>query len=469
MIMYFFRNHKRFLLLASIAAAVVLIAVAPVFGAPWSKKYVITETELQSEMMAFADRLASYLHQALRDYEQKMESLKLRTVVQKDVVLTSVSAITISADPNPGTALLDMVAMVTMGRLIYEGVWVQRHGDQFLPMVNALVKGEREIWDLAAKLLDEAQQRTLRELIEQWRTDHPEHTGFAYLRFGYMASDGAASPSVKQKAGGLFKSVKEATKQVEEARLLAERTTYLATRIPLLLGGLGDFWMGDLVKNKDIQTLLADIHQIAITVHQLPEKLSQERTEAISQSMQEVSTWSRSAIDRTMRNISAEREQTIKQFFDELSKERQNALKEMLAEETTYSKLLAELRKTIEEGNQLLVSAGELAKMLPAPSENEVETAPAMDLNDYRVLLADVQITIRELKSLLDSLEKAADSPALEKINQLIESSMDKAGKEGEELIDLSFKRGVLLTLLAVVALLLAQVLFIYVKKRLVT
>jgi len=141
----------------------------------------------------------------------------------------------------------------------------------------------------------------------------------------------------------------------------------------------------------------------------------------------------------------------------------------MLAEETTYSKLLAELRKTIEEGNQLLVSAGELAKMLPVPSENETETAPAMDLDDYRVLLVDVQTTIREVKSLLDSVEKAADSPALEKINQLIESSMDKAGKEGEELIDLSFKRGALLTLLAVVALLLAQILFIFVKRNLQT
>jgi len=148
----------------------------------------------------------------------------------------------------------------------------------------------------------------LRGLIDQWRADHPEHTGFAYLRFGYMASDGVTSRSAKQKAGGLFKSVKEATQQVEEARLLAERTTYLATRIPLLFGGLGDYWMGDLVKNKDIKTLLADIHRISMTVHRLPDKLSQERTEAINQGIQEISIWSRSAIDQTMRNISAERE-----------------------------------------------------------------------------------------------------------------------------------------------------------------
>ncbi|WP_372682634.1 hypothetical protein [Desulfosarcina sp.] len=451
-----------------------LILACPGFSAKPEKRYLILETELQAETMAFADRLASYLHQALRDYEQSPGSDDKRPLVQKDVVLTSISAFTIAADPNPGTALLDMVAMVSMGRLIYEEHWLPRQGESFLPMVQAFRKAEREIWELSAKILDDGQQRTLRELITQWRADNPDQTGFAYLRFGYMASDPTASASDRKKAGGLFQSVRDATHQVEEARLLAERTTFLATRIPILAGGLGDYWMSDLVKNQNIKTLLADVHRLSATVDQLPEMIAQERSAAISQSMQEINAWSRSAIDLTMSSISAERERTLEQLFSEFNRERQNTLEDMLAEEKTYSRLLAEMRDTLQAGHQLILSANQLVNMLPVPKDaasatDKDQASPAMSVDDYRAVLADVRETIRELTSLLTVAEKTADSPVLEKVNQLIANSMDQAGKEGEELINLSFKRGMLLTLFAMVALLFAQIIFIYVKNKLST
>ena len=463
------RIKKRVVLWACLTGGMALILACPGFSAKPEKKYMILETELQAETMAFADRLASYLHQALRDYEQSPGTDNQRPLVQKDAVLTSMSAFTIAADPSPATALLDMVAMVTMGRLIYEEHWLPRQGDSFLPMVQAFRKAEREIWELSDKILDDGQQRTLRELITQWRADNPDHTGFAYLRFGYMASDPTASASDRKKAGGLFQSVADATQQVEDTRLMAERTTYLATRIPILAGGLGDYWMSDLVKNQDIKALLADVHRLSATVDQLPEMIAQERSAAISQSMQEINAWSRVAIDQTMSSISAERQQALEQLFSEFNKERENTLEDMLAEEKTYSRLLTEVRDTLQSGNQLILSANELANMLPTPNPNETEATPAMSVDDYRAVLADVRETIRELTSLLTVAEKTADSPVLEKVNQLIATSMDQAGKEGEELINLSFKRGILLTLFAMVALLFVQIIFIYVKKKLST
>ena len=365
--MFINRTHRHTWQAASLMALVVIIVACPGLAAKPQQPHRILETELQAETMAFADRLASYLHQALRDYEQSPGTDNQRPLVQGDVVLTSISAFTIAADPSPATALLDMVAMVSMGRLIYEEHWLPRQGDSFLPMVHAFRKAEREIWELSAKILDDGQQRTLRELINKWRADNPDQTGFAYLRFGYMASDPTASASDQKKAGGLFQSVRDATQQVEDTRLMAERTTYLATRIPLLAGGLGDYWMSDLVKNQDIKALLADVHRLSATVDQLPEMIARERSAAISQSMQEINAWSRTAIDQTMNSISAEREQALRQVFSEFNKERQNTLADMLAEEQTYSRLLAEMRDTLQSGNQLILSANELAKMLPDP------------------------------------------------------------------------------------------------------
>ena len=66
------------------------------------------------------------------------------------------------------------------------------------------------------------------------------------------------------------RKIRDATQQVEETRLMAERTTYLATRIPILAGRLGDIWMSDLVKNQNIKTLLAVVLLLlALTMYAL--------------------------------------------------------------------------------------------------------------------------------------------------------------------------------------------------------
>ena len=117
-----------------------LILACPSFSAKPEKNTLITETELQAETMAFADRLASYLHQALREYEQLPGTDNRRPLVQKDVVLTSISAFTIAADPSPATALLDMVAMVSMGRLIYDEHWLRARETVFCPWYMPFAK-----------------------------------------------------------------------------------------------------------------------------------------------------------------------------------------------------------------------------------------------------------------------------------------------------------------------------------------
>lgn len=60
----------------------------------------------------------------------------------------------------------------------------------------------------------------------------------------------------------------------------------------------------------------------------------------------------------------------------------------------------------------------------------------------FQAALADLKGTIQALTALLAAVEKTAGSPGIEKINQLVASSMDQAGKEGEALIDLSFFSG---------------------------
>jgi hypothetical protein len=456
---------------AALSMLVIFVMVAACAGQSIKKAEAktpaITEADLQKDLMGFADRFASYLFAGLRSYEATAGMEWPRAVVQRDVLLASTSAFTIAADRNPAAALLDMAAMVTMGRLIYEEYWLPKHGEAMRPVLEAYRKGENDIWTVTGQILDESQQTILIGLIRQWREENPDHTGFAYLRFGYMAENWEDSGSAEaKKAGGLFQSVRDATQQVEEARLLAERGMYLATRLPVLSGSFADYWMADFSKNPEVGKLLADLHGLAQTFEKLPGVISEERSATVRQSMDEISAWSRMSIEQTMDRVAVERRAAIEQVFSGLQEQRKDVLEDLIREQESVSGLLKEIRATLSEGNQALATASGLAeRFAPEPGEGKSDTPP-MTVEDYRALLVEVNGTIKELGGLLAVVDEMSDSPRWKAMEQVIASGMDQAGKEGEQLIDHSFRRGLLLIAAGIAMFLLAQVAFFYFKRR---
>jgi hypothetical protein len=431
-----------------------------------ANRQVMTEKELQTDLMGFADRFTSYIYQGWNDYLAAPGDLASREIVQADLLLSSMSGFTIAADQDPPSALLDMTAMVTVGRLVYEEHWRRIYGDSMIPIADAYARAEREIWAVAARLLDTTQQAALRDLILQWRKEHPGQNLFAYLRFGYMTQIWKDSGSAQAKqAGGLFQSVRDATRQVEEARLLAERGMYLATRIPLLAGNFADYWTSDLAKNPHIGNLIGDVHRLAKTIEQLPGVISQERSAAVRQSMEEINSWSRSTIDRTMDRVAVERQAALAQFFAELNKERKDITEELIREEKAVTGLLRELRGALAEGGMLLESATGLADKFA--SDGPKSDAPPVSIQDVRGTIVEVKETIKALREMLAVVDQMTDSPRWNAAEMLIRSSVDQAGDEGEALIDHSFRRVMLLIAAGIVMLFVAQVLFFFIKRTL--
>jgi hypothetical protein len=84
------------------------------------KRYVITEVELQSVLMSYADRFVSIITQALEDFETLNPTPQARHVILSDLVYSQSAVYTIAAEPNPQVGLLDMVAVTTLGRIVYE-------------------------------------------------------------------------------------------------------------------------------------------------------------------------------------------------------------------------------------------------------------------------------------------------------------------------------------------------------------
>jgi len=127
--------------------------------------YVITEVELQSELMSYADRFASIITQALEDFETLNPKPQARQVILSDLVYSLSSVYTIAAEPNPQVALLDMVTVTILGRIIYEDNMRRKYGKSIEVLAAGFRQMEKDIWSIAAKVLTSEQRGEFCQLI----------------------------------------------------------------------------------------------------------------------------------------------------------------------------------------------------------------------------------------------------------------------------------------------------------------
>ncbi len=209
---------------------------------------VMTQAELQSQVMAFADRYFSIMTSAYNAFEAQAPPTENHKQILNICTYSISSAFTIAAQSNPVGALLDMVVMVTLGRIIFEDDMLPKYGSQLHPLIKGFREAERDIWLVTSKMATPLQQLELRAFILDWRKNHPEVLFFPSVRFGDFSAQ--RTETGKKDAGGLFKSVENATQQVEEARL------------PLLTGLFGGVWFSQLVKHPDMEEILENLSRL---------------------------------------------------------------------------------------------------------------------------------------------------------------------------------------------------------------
>ena len=105
------------------------------------KDYVVTEVELQSELMSYAARFASIISQAFEDFESLNPKPQARQFILSDLAYSLSAVYTIAAEPNPQVSLLDMVAVTTLGRIIYVDNMRRKYGKS----TEVLGKGFRQL------------------------------------------------------------------------------------------------------------------------------------------------------------------------------------------------------------------------------------------------------------------------------------------------------------------------------------
>ena len=468
-------NHTSHRVLTVFFLTLMFLLIAQTFSfAAKEKDYVMTEVELQSELMSYADRFASIITQALEDFETLNPKPQARQVILSDLVYSLSSVYTIAAEPNPQVGLLDMVAVTTLGRIIYEDNIRRKYGKSIEVLVAGFRQMEKDIWSIAAKVLSSEQRGELRQLILLWRKNNPDKVVYNYLRFSDFAAQRRNSSLVKKvQAGGLFKTVQEVTQQVEETRMLAERGIFLGTRLPLLTGNFAEVWMSQLLVSPETSKILADIHTVstvsermANVAEKLPDKLMKDmsklRWQTVNQVMKGIDEWSEKTLNDVMARVAIEREAFISQFMNRLIGEQKIALEALLAEEQRITGLVTELRKAIEGGNNLLLTANTLTEKfnIGEPSAAPKDSKP-FDIKEY-------QDTIAEVTTLVETTNQLVGTVGLEKLLPELVKAIDQVGNEGEELIDHSFQQALILILIAMGAYVIARLIYNYLNKKLI-
>ena len=467
-------NTRNRIFIAIISALVILLTVPAFSLAAKKKDYVMTEVELQSELMSYADRFASIITQALEDFETLNPQPQARQFILSDLVYSLSSVYTVAAEPNPQVGLLDMVAVTTLGRIIYEDNMRRKYGKSIEVLVAGFRQMEKDIWSIAAKVLTSEQRGELRQLILLWRKNNPDKIVYNYLRFSDFAAQRRNSTLVKKvQAGGLFKTVQEVTQQVEETRMLAERGIFLGTRLPLLTGNFAEVWMSQLLVSPETNKILADVHtfstvseRLAKVAEQLPDKVMKDvsklQKQTVNQVMKGVDEWSEKTLNDVFARVAIERGAFISQFMDRLIGEQKNALEAIMIEEQQATQLVTELRKAIEAGNSLMLTVNTLSEKFKVgePSAEPKDSKP-FDIKDY-------QDTIAEVTTLVESTNRLAGTVGLEELFSQLVKAVDRVESEGEEIIDHSFRQGVLFILIAMAAYVIARLIYNFLNKKLI-
>ena len=301
------------------------------------KTYAINEAQLQSHLMSFADRFASIMDMTIAKFESFNPTGNSRYEVLELMTFSLHNAFIIAAESDAGVALLDMLSMVTLGRIFFEEEGPSRYGKVVVPVLEGYRKAEADIRKVAAIVLTPNQMLNLIKIIQRWRKENPEVKSFPLIRFSNFAAERRESTLTKaEEPEGLFESVERASETAEEMRLLAERGMYLATRIPLLSGLFGDLWLTRIMNNPNLQKALTDVSQLS------------QGTAGLA-----------SIAENLPDQIATEREATIKQLAGEISAARKAAMADVLAEfKRIEERLIPEIANAMDraesEGEELV-------------------------------------------------------------------------------------------------------------------
>lgn len=408
----------------------------------------ITQGQLREEVQRFAYRFASHANEPMGIIAKSATSSNIRQQAHQMKFTNTWTVVDIAIGPNPEVNLIDMLMFVTLSRMIVEDYWAPKvFGEQGMDLAKALRGLEEDIWTIGARVLDQEQQEELRTLIRKWREQNPDKQSVAGIRFGNIAPQlGDSSLADVQKPGGLLGQVQQATEAVDEVRLLSERLIFFMKALLPLTRFQAEATVSGILAEPAIEQTFSDLNRLT---------RSTERYAAV------------------LERLPADRDETLTKVSRLIAMERKNFLEEIVPHEDRLQGVLTNLRETLVEANKLVASVESLAvRYVPTQDQSRNPTLAVaeqkpFDIKDYQQTVSGVTESVRETHKLVLALDQILNSPGWkERLPDLL-SAVDRAGKQGEYLIEFSIYRvAILMLVFFLVLFLLTFILVRYLLAR---
>jgi hypothetical protein len=420
----------------------------------------LTADEIQSQIMGFADTYAAYVRQAVEEVMRGDLTPEERSRAFRVQLNTIYGAITIASSPNSLVAVMDMVVLVTLGRMVTDEYWIPNvFGDRALPVLKAAQTAEAEIWELAKQVLWPEQQQELRDIIARWRADHPGQIVTSTVRLSelsqYRRQVTVAAGKQRSSVFSFFyvdplANLDPATREISRARELTERVFFYSERVPVLMNWTMRSLYYDLAASAETQQLMGNATQVtevwdryADAIEGWPDMLTEQRDAAITQMAE---------------TIRVERVAAIEQFMDGLTDQRQAFREDLAAEEERLRGALGDLKLTIDAGTEMSSSLNTTVTSLDrffARFESDPGEPPGepFDINDYRQTAIELTQAARQLDELVASVDQLLVTARPGEDESSFMAAVEVAETSGARLVDLAFKRGLVIVAVLVVGL----------------
>ena len=297
---------------------------------------------LQSSVMALADtsmqRIASEINlsRAATTPEQRRDEMSTRLALSSSIVA-------IAMQPDAVDALADLLTFTTLTADAQRNAAMGKEAASYeARLLRALEQNDAEAWQVAERWVNEPTRIAFRERILSYQGSRRSAAEVAFVRLADVKRAGSTSV---ESDSGLFDSLHAATQQMDQTRMLAERSLFLAQRMPFLMRLQAEVYTGNALATKEAQQTQAQLEQISVIMEQvstllagMAQQIAHERQAALADLFGHIETERTASLEQVEQIVAGERKAAIEQATAAIDAQRQGIIQDVLHLSDTASK-----------------------------------------------------------------------------------------------------------------------------------
>lgn len=307
---------------------------------------MLTEMQTQSALMSLSDDVVFSVADACDQVSHRTNRPGAQVMCANKRLGTAVGAVSAATAQNSSVGFVDLITLVTLQRMSLEEPWAVKTFDEEdrLLLHNTFASAERQLWGRAGQILTAEQEGELRDLIQEWRREHPDQISLSFVRLQDFATirqvpTGRPRQVTPVSIFGLLRldptaNLAPATRQLLQTRLFAERVKFWGQRLPMILGWQTELTSARLMNSDPAKELLQNTTQVAnaasdfstsadrlvTSYDRMLDELPKERSAAIEQLNRTMETRVNALLEQSSAALTAERTATVEQLGNEFSR-----------------------------------------------------------------------------------------------------------------------------------------------------